>query len=60
MFPDRLRCVGPRNDLLVGAAADLGVSVRWRSTIGPSRGDVAYGERESRVRVHFSIRKTFQ
>jgi translocation and assembly module TamA len=34
--------------------------VRWRSPIGPLRGDVAYGERDSRIRVHFSIGYTFQ
>jgi translocation and assembly module TamA len=45
-----------RFDLAVG----YGVGVRWRSPIGPLRGDVAYGERDSGVRVHFSIGYTFQ
>jgi translocation and assembly module TamA len=37
------------------AAVGYGVGVRWRSPVGPVRGDVAYGERTGKVRVHFSV-----
>jgi translocation and assembly module TamA len=41
----------PDFDLAVG----YGVGVRWRSPVGPLRADVAYGERDKNVRVHFSV-----
>jgi translocation and assembly module TamA len=40
-------------------AIGYGVGVRWRSPIGPVRGDVAYGQRDRRVRLHFSVGYTF-
>jgi translocation and assembly module TamA len=42
-------------DIAVGA----GVGVRWRSPIGPFRADVAYGERDEKIRLHFSVGYTF-
>jgi translocation and assembly module TamA len=36
-------------------AAGVGVGVRWRSPIGPFRADVAYGERDKKIRLHFSV-----
>ena len=42
-------------DLAIG----YGVGVRWRSPIGPFRADVAYGERERSLRLHFSAGFTF-
>ncbi len=42
-------------DLAVG----YGVGVRWRSPIGPFRADVAYGQRDSSLRLHFSVGFSF-
>jgi translocation and assembly module TamA len=42
-------------DLAVG----VGFGVRWRSPIGPVRGDIAYGERAGQIRLHFSVGYTF-
>ena len=42
-------------DLAVGA----GLGLRWRSPVGPLRADVAYGEREKNVRLHFSVGFSF-
>ena len=36
------------------AAVGYGLGVRWRSPVGPFRGDIAYGERTKKVRLHFS------
>jgi translocation and assembly module TamA len=38
-------------DLAVG----YGMGVRWRSPVGPLRADIAYGERDKNVRLHFSV-----
>jgi translocation and assembly module TamA len=40
-------------------ATGVGVGVRWRSPIGPFRADVAYGERDEKIRLHFSVGYTF-
>jgi translocation and assembly module TamA len=32
-----------------------GAGVRWRSPLGPVNFDVAYGQADSRVRLHFSV-----
>jgi len=40
-------------------AVGYGVGVRLRTPIGPFRLDVAYGERASQVRVHFSVGLSF-
>lgn len=32
-----------------------GVGLRWRSPVGPLRLDLAYGEADKRVRLHFSV-----
>lgn len=42
-------------DLSVG----YGVGVRFRSPIGPLRADIAYGERTSEIRLHFSVGYSF-
>jgi translocation and assembly module TamA len=39
--------------------AGIGVGARMRTPIGPIKLDVAYGEAQSRLRVHFSIGHTF-
>ena len=36
-------------------ARGYGVGLRWRSPVGPFRGDIAYGERTHKVRLHFSV-----
>ena len=36
-------------------ALGYGLGVRWRSPVGPLRVDVAYGQRERRVRLHFGV-----
>lgn len=41
------------------AALGYGVGVRWRTPAGPLALDVAYGERDSQVRVHFSVAIAF-
>jgi translocation and assembly module TamA len=41
------------------AAIGIGAGVRWRSPIGPFRADVAYGQRTSKVRLHFSVGFSF-
>lgn len=40
-------------------AMGYGVGIRARSPIGPFRLDVAHGEQDSKVRVHFSVGLTF-
>ena len=40
-------------------AFGYGVGARFRTPIGPFRLDVAYGERDRQVRVHFSVGLTF-
>ena len=40
-------------------AAGYGTGVRWRSPVGPFRADVAYGERDRRIRLHFSVGYAF-
>lgn len=40
-------------------AMGYGVGIRARSPIGPFRLDVAYGEEDGKVRVHFSVGLTF-
>lgn len=42
-------------DLAVGA----GLGIRWRSPIGPFRADVAFGERDAKIRLHFSVGFSF-
>jgi translocation and assembly module TamA len=32
-----------------------GAGVRWRSPVGPLRLDVAYGQKVSQYRIHFSV-----
>jgi translocation and assembly module TamA len=39
--------------------AGIGVGARVRTPIGPIKLDLAYGEAQSRLRVHFSIGHTF-
>jgi translocation and assembly module TamA len=41
------------------AAVGYGIGVRWRSPVGPVRGDLAYGERTGKVRLHFSMGYSF-
>lgn len=41
------------------AARGYGVGARWRSPIGPFRADLAYGERDKRLRLHFSVGFSF-
>jgi translocation and assembly module TamA len=36
-----------------------GVGGRWRSPVGPINVDVAYGQADKRVRLHFSLGFTF-
>jgi translocation and assembly module TamA len=36
-------------------AVGYGLGVRWRSPVGPLRADIAYGERDKNVRLHFSV-----
>jgi translocation and assembly module TamA len=36
-------------------AVGYGLGVRWRSPAGPIAADLAYGERERRVQLHFSL-----
>ena len=40
-------------------AVGYGVGVRWRSPIGPVNLDLAYGDRDRRVRAHFSVGYSF-
>ena len=40
-------------------AVGYGVGVRWRSPIGPINLDLAYGDRDRRVRAHFSVGYSF-
>ena len=40
-------------------ALGYGVGVRWRSPIGPINLDLAYGDRDRRVRAHFSVGYSF-
>jgi translocation and assembly module TamA len=40
-------------------AFGYGVGARFRTPIGPFRLDIAYGERDRQVRVHFSVGLTF-
>jgi translocation and assembly module TamA len=42
-------------DLAVG----YGIGFRWRSPVGPMRADLAYGERDRNVRLHFSVGFSF-
>lgn len=44
---------------LFEAALGYGVGVRFRTPIGPIRGDLAYGERTAQIRLHFSVGFTF-
>ncbi len=39
----------------IDPVAGYGLGLRWRTPIGPVNLDVAYGQAESRYRVHFSI-----
>jgi len=32
-----------------------GIGARWRSPVGPFRADLAYGERDRQLRLHFSV-----
>ena len=41
------------------AAVGVGMGVRWRTLAGPLAVDVAYGERDKQVRVHFSVAIAF-
>ena len=41
------------------AARGYGLGARWRSPIGPFRADLAYGERDKRLRLHFSVGFSF-
>lgn len=45
--------------LKVRWARGYGVGARWRTLAGPLALDVAYGEREQKLRVHFSIAVAF-
>ena len=36
-----------------------GAGVRWRSPLGPINFDVAYGDAEHKVRLHFSVGYAF-
>lgn len=40
-------------------AVGIGVGVRWRTLAGPLAVDVAYGERERKFRLHFSVAIAF-
>jgi translocation and assembly module TamA len=40
-------------------AVGYGIGARLRTPIGPIRLDVAYGEREKNVRLHFSVGLSF-
>ncbi len=40
-------------------AVGVGLGVRWRTVAGPLAVDVAYGEREKRIRLHFSVAIAF-
>ena len=40
-------------------ALGYGLGVRWRTPAGPLALDVAYGERDNRVRLHFSVAIAF-
>jgi translocation and assembly module TamA len=40
-------------------AVGAGLGVRYRTPAGPLAIDVAYGERERQVRVHFSVAIAF-
>ena len=41
------------------AAVGVGVGVRWRTLAGPLAVDVAYGERDKQLRLHFSVAIAF-
>ena len=41
------------------AAVGVGMGVRWRTLAGPLAVDVAYGERDKQVRLHFSVAIAF-
>ena len=41
------------------AAVGVGLGARFRTPIGPIRVDLAYGERTSQLRLHFSVGYTF-
>ncbi|MFO1306470.1 MAG: BamA/TamA family outer membrane protein [Burkholderiales bacterium] len=43
----------------IDPAFGFGVGARFRTPIGPFRLDIAYGERDQQVRVHFSVGLTF-
>ncbi len=40
-------------------AVGIGIGVRWRTVAGPLAVDVAYGERERQLRLHFSVAIAF-
>ncbi|HVE90278.1 MAG TPA: BamA/TamA family outer membrane protein [Burkholderiaceae bacterium] len=40
-------------------AAGVGIGARWRTLAGPLAVDVAYGEREKKFRLHFSVAIAF-
>lgn len=40
-------------------AIGVGLGVRWRTLAGPLAVDVAYGEREKKIRLHFSVAIAF-
>ena len=40
-------------------ATGVGIGLRWRSPVGPLRADIAYGERDRNVRLHFSVGFSF-
>lgn len=40
-------------------AVGIGLGVRWRTVAGPLAVDVAYGEREKKFRLHFSVAIAF-
>ncbi len=41
------------------AAVGVGMGVRWRTLAGPLAVDVAYGERDKQLRLHFSVAIAF-
>ncbi|HZA94522.1 MAG TPA: BamA/TamA family outer membrane protein [Burkholderiaceae bacterium] len=41
------------------AAVGIGMGVRWRTVAGPLAVDVAYGERDKQLRLHFSVAIAF-
>ena len=41
------------------AAVGVGMGVRWRTLAGPLAVDLAYGERDKQVRLHFSVAIAF-